>query len=92
MTSHLDTLYQTIYHEMRNPLTGIQHTVSQLCSSDLSKVPRGWLKEQLKLLYFQSNLLECFVNDQLDMKMIQGGVYQQNKEVFDPTSVIKLVQ
>ena len=50
------------------------------------------MKQQLKLLYLQSNLLECFVNDQLDLKMIQGGVYKQNNSIFDPENVIKLVQ
>ena len=50
------------------------------------------MKPLLKLIYFQSNLLECFVNDQLDLKMIQGGVYKQNIQVFDPEKVIRLVQ
>ena len=71
---------------MRTPLNGIQQSVSQLFSLDMNL--QGHSKERvthlLKLIYFQSNLLECFVNDQLDMKMIQGGCYMQQVSVFDP--------
>jgi K+-sensing histidine kinase KdpD len=93
MTRQLDTLYQTVSHEMRTPLNGIQQAVSQLFSlDDLSPMSRQRNKQLLKIIFFQSNLLECFVNDQLDLKMIQGGVYKQNISVFDPEKVILLVQ
>jgi len=93
MTRQLDTLYQTVSHEMRTPLNGIQQAVSQLFSlDDLSPISRQRNKQLLKIIFFQSNLLECFVNDQLDLKMIQGGVYKQNISVFDPETVIRLVQ
>ena len=92
MTRQLETLYQTVSHEMRTPLNGIQQSVSQLISIDLNQITQSRMKQQLKLLYLQSNLLECFVNDQLDLKMIQGGVYKQNNSIFDPENVIKLVQ
>ena len=42
-------------------------------------------------MYFQSNLLECFVNDLLDTKMIQNGHFSQNSQAFDPKKVFKLV-
>jgi len=94
ITRQMDTLYQTVAHEMRTPLNGIQQSVSQLFSLDvnLNGRSRDSVRHLLKLIYFQSNLLECFVNDQLDLKMIQAGCYKQQISVFDPVQVIQLVQ
>lgn len=63
MTRQLDTLYQTVSHEMRTPLSGIQQAVSQLFSMDSGNLSHPRIKQIIKLIYFQSNLLECFVND-----------------------------
>ena len=49
------------------------------------------IRHQIKLLYFQSNLLECFVNDLLDSKMIEKGHFSQISQAFNPVRVLKLV-
>lgn len=70
MTCQQDTLYQTVSHEMRTPLNGIQHSVSLLLKPNSGLGDDPCVRENLRLIYFQSNLLECFVNDHLDLKMI----------------------
>ena len=53
MTNQLDTLYQTVSHEMRTPLNGIQQAVSQLFSLDFSSFERKpHIKQLIKLIYF----------------------------------------
>ena len=77
---------------MRTPLSCIQSCVAKLLELDLDSAAQlSDLKRSIKLLYFQSNLLECFVNDLLDTKMIQNGHFSQNSQAFDPKKVFKLV-
>jgi len=39
-------------------------------SVKMNKTSCSRVNHLIKLIYMQSNLLECFVNDQLDLKMI----------------------
>ena len=41
------------------------------------------------MIYYQSQLMLCFVNDLLDLKQMKHGVYKQMISVFDPNEVLQ---
>ena len=46
---------------------------------------------KLKIIYFQSQFINCLVNDQLDIKMVENNMYKPILQKFDPNTVIQMV-
>ena len=74
---------------MRTPLGLILQTSERLASL----VSRGDNKIQtlVKMIFYQSQLMLCFVNDLLDLKQMKHGVYKQIIIIFDPNEVLQLM-
>ena len=45
----------------------------------------------VKMIFFQSQLMLCFVNDLLDLKQMKHGVFKQIMTIFDPAEVLQLM-
>ena len=45
----------------------------------------------VKMIYYQSQMMLCFVNDLLDLKQMKHGVYKQIITIFDPNELLQLM-
>ena len=82
----LENLTSTVSHEMRTPL-GIIMQTSQRMTKLVSSENRDLLN-LLFMIFYQSQLMLCFVNDLLDLKQMKHGVYKQKNLIFDPNQVL----
>ena len=82
----LENLTSTVSHEMRTPLGLILQTSERL-SSLVSRGDKN-IHTLVKMIFYQSQLMLCFVNDLLDLKQMKHGVYKQIITIFDPNEVL----
>ena len=82
----LENLTSTVSHEMRTPLGLILQT-SQRMANLVSPMDKN-IQQLIKMVYYQSQLMLCFVNDLLDLKQMKHGVFKQVISVFDPNEVL----
>ena len=85
----LENLTSTVSHEMRTPLGLILQTSERL-SSLVSRGDKN-IHTLVKMIFYQSQLMLCFVNDLLDLKQMKHGVYKQIITIFDPNEVLQLM-
>ena len=74
----LQSYTSTISHEFRTPLSTSLMFLANLLETNL---PQGTISV-IQLIVSQLNLLLCLVNDVLDMKLIQEGVFKPKFERF----------
>ena len=48
-----------------------------------------YIQKLIKMVYYQSQLMLCFVNDLLDLKQMKHGVFKQIISVFDPNEILQ---
>ena len=80
----LESFTSTISHDFRTPLGTSLMFLEQLMSQEFNK----GVMTVLNLIVQQLNFLLCLVNNVLDIKMIQQGIYDQKVEKFNPQSTI----
>ena len=76
---------------MRAPLGSMQQYIELLTKLSLKPENKKRIKHFLKMIQFQIVLMFGFVNDLLDLKTINDGVFQQKNTVFDPNKILKFV-
>ena len=84
----MQNITSTVSHEMRTPLGTIQQFVMLLMTLGPSAVDRKQAKHFLHLIKYQVSMLLGYVNDLLDLKQINQGVFEQNVTVFDPNKEV----
>ena len=85
----MQNLTSTVSHEMRAPLGSIQQYLELVTRLGFRQENKKKIKHFLKLIQFQIVLMFGFVNDLLDLKTINEGVFEQKVTIFDPTNVFK---
>ena len=85
----LESYTSTISHEFRTPIgTSLMFLEGTLdAGSGLSAEGRT----RIELVVCQLNLLLCLVNDILDIKLIETGMYTPKLEIFAPQSVFSFI-
>ena len=48
-----------------------------------------YVQKLIKMVYYQSQLMLCFVNDLLDLKQMKHGVFKKIISVFDPNEILQ---
>ena len=76
---------------MRAPLASIQQYIELITRLGFKPDNKKKVKHFLKLISFQIVLMFGFVNDLLDLKTINEGVFEARTTIFDPTSIFKFI-
>ena len=74
---------------MRTPLGLILQTSERL--TNLVSASDKGMKILVKMIFFQSQRILCFVNDLLDLKQMKHGVFKKIITIFDPAEVLQLM-
>ena len=77
----------SLSHEFRAPLT----CILMLLESTLSKIIDQALVRVIFIIISQINLILCSVNDLIDHKMIEQGVFKKNTAKFQPTDTFAFI-
>lgn len=77
-----------ISHELRTPLNNIKQVVESILGviaskKRPSKSSLASISDQLKLSYGQLALMEYFIEDLLNLRLLREGYFEINKAVFD---------
>ena len=89
--AQMQNLTSTVSHEMRAPLGITQQYIELISRLKFKAENKKKFKHFLKLVMFQIVLMFGFVNDLLDLKTINEGIFEQRITVFDPKQVFKFI-
>lgn len=83
----LHSYTSTISHEFRTPLGNCLMFLEGLLECNLEPV----IIRTLNLIISQLNMLLCLVNDVLDIKQIEQGVFEKKVQEFSPKSTLEWI-
>ena len=83
----MQSFTSTISHEFRTPLATSLMFIEQILEYTLEDS----IRKVLVLINMQLNMLLCLVNDILDIKMINQGVYAPKIEKFNPNDIFRFI-
>ena len=84
----MQNITSTVSHEMKTPLGMIQQFVLLLSTLGHSLTEQRKQKHFLQLIQHQTLMLMGYVNDLLDLRQINTGLYQRKIAVFDPNKEV----